>query len=84
MTTRDLNTLAITNVLDLRFKRSYHVAIHHQDGNFSVGRPLDLLPHYRVDLHDLIRQTVIVQKGSHFAAERAGLVLVQGQRWTPS
>lgn len=58
---------------------SHHVLVHHQDGNLPVHRPLDLLPHYRVHLHNLIRQPVEVQEGAHLAAERAGLVLVQGQ-----
>lgn len=61
---------------------SHQLIVHHQDGNFSVGRPLDLLPHYRVHLHNLIRQPVVVQKRSHLAAERAGFVLVEGQLWT--
>lgn len=61
---------------------SYHVGIHHEDGHLSVDRPLDLLPHDRVHLHDLVRQPVVVQEGSHLAAERAGLVLVEGQRRT--
>lgn len=63
---------------------SYHLTIHHQDGHLSVGRPPNLLPHHRVHLHDLIRQPVVVQEGSHLAAKRAGLVLVQGQLQTAS
>lgn len=70
---------------DLRWHQmSYHLTIHHQDGHLSVGRPLNLLPHHRVHLHDLIRQPVVVQEGSHLAAKRAGLVLVQGQLQTAS
>lgn len=61
---------------------SHHVLVHHQDGNLPVRRPLDLLPHHRVYLHDLVRQPVEVQEGAHLAAERAGLVLVQGQLQT--
>lgn len=58
---------------------SHQLIVHHQDGNFSVGRPLDLLPHHRIHLHDLIRQPVVVQKRPHLAAEGTGFVLVEGQ-----
>lgn len=73
------NYLGKVKHFHLAIKTSYHVTVHHQDGNFSVGRPLDLLPQHGVDLYDLIWQPVVVQKCSHFAAEGAGLVLVQSQ-----
>lgn len=62
--------------------KTHMVLVHHQDGDFSVVGPLDLLPHDRVHLHNLIRQPVVVQEGPHLAAERAGLVLVQCQTQT--
>ena len=62
--------------------RSYHISIHHEDGDLPVGGPLDLLPHDGVDLHYLVGQPLEVQEGSHFAAEWTCLVLVQGQLQT--
>lgn len=58
---------------------SYHVSVHHEYRDLAVGGPLDLLPHDRVDLHHLVGQALVVQEGSHLAAERTRLVLVQGQ-----
>lgn len=63
---------------------TYHTFVHHQDGNFSVGRPLDLLPHDGVNLHHLVREAMVVQEGSHFTAKRTGFILIQRQLQIPS
>lgn len=62
---------------------THDAVVHHHDGNFPVGGPLDFLPHDGVNLHHLIREAMIVQEGAHFTAERTGFILIQRQLQIP-
>jgi hypothetical protein len=50
-----------------------------EDRDLFVAGPLDLRPQHRVHFDHVVIEAVVVEEGPGLAAERARLVLIQGQ-----